>query len=184
MREKGTWTDEELAREAGRGDVEAFDLLVRRYLRPATALAWQFVRSLEDAEDVVQAAFHRTVRALGSYDASRPFGAWFYAIVRNVARTAIREDARRAALAPLSLPDDEPAAPVVEDPVIAGDVERALETLPPMQQTCVRLCDMEGFTSVEAARMLGVGDVTVRTHLYRARRQLRAAMASYRGRLP
>lgn len=177
-------TDEQLARQAERGDADAFDLLVRRYLRPAMALAWQYVRTVADAEDVVQEAFQRTVRALGDYDPRRPFRAWFYAIVRNVARTAIRSDSRRAALAPLTSLEHDPPARAVRDPVVAGDLERALEALPPMQQACVRLCDVEGFSSIEAASMLGVGDGTIRTHLHRARKQLRATMDPQRGRLP
>ena len=177
-------TDEELARAAKRGDAVAYDVLVRRYLRPAMALAWQYTRRVEDAEDVVQDTFHRAVRALADYDDRRPFSAWFYAIVRNVARTAISKDGRRAALAPLTLLENEPPAPSVVDPVVAGDIERAIEALAPMQQACVRLCDIEGFTSVEAGRMLGVGEGTVRTHLHRARTQLRAAMDPQQGMLP
>ena len=177
-------TDEDLARAAKRGDAVAYDALVRRYLRPAMALAWQYTRRVEDAEDVVQDAFHRTVRGLADYDDRRPFSAWFYTIVRNVARTAISKDGRRAALAPLTLLESEPPAPTVVDPVVVGDIERAIEALAPMQQACVRLCELEGFTSVEAAGMLGVGEGTVRTHLHRARKQLRAAMDPQRGRLP
>jgi RNA polymerase sigma-70 factor (ECF subfamily) len=169
-------TDEELAREARRGDAAAYNLLVRRYLRPAMALAWQFTRGVEDAEDVVQEAFHRVVRALGDYDADRPFRAWFYAIVRNVARTAITRDGRRAALAPLTPLDEEPPARAASDPALASDVERAIEALAPMQQACVRLCHVEGFSSVEAGHMLGIGDSSVRTHLRRAREHLRVAI--------
>ncbi len=169
-------TDEELAGAAKRGDAVAYDVLVRRYLRPAMALAWQYTRRVEDAEDVVQDAFHRAVRALADYDDRRPFSAWFYTIVRNVARTSISKDGRRAALAPLTLLEDEPPAPPAVDPLVAADIERAIEALAPMQQSCVRLCDVEGFTSVEAARMLDIGEGTVRTHLYRARQQLRAAL--------
>ena len=174
-------TDEELARAAKRGDAVAYDALARRYLRPAMALAWQYARRVEDAEDVVQDAFHRAVRSLASYDDRRPFSAWFYAIVRNVARTAISKDGRRAALAPLTLLDTEPPSPTIADPVVVGDAERAIEALAPMQQACVRLCDIEGYTSVEAARMLGVGEATVRTHVHRARKQLRAVIGPRQG---
>ena len=177
-------TDEELARAAKRGDAAAYDLLAGRYLRPAMALAWQYARAVEDAEDVVQEAFHRMVRALGDYDDQRPFSAWFYAIVRNVARTAIRKDGRRAVLAPLTVLEEEPPAPRAFDPVVTGDVERAVEALAPMQQACVRLCEVEGFSSVEAARMLGIHEGTVRTHLHRARGRLQAAMDPERGILP
>ena len=143
-------TDEELARAAKRGDAAAYDALARRYLRPAMALAWQYTGGLEDSEDIVQEAFHRAVRGLGGYDDQRPFGAWFYAIGRNVARTALGKNGRRASLAPLTLVDDPPAR-AAEDPVLVEHVGRALEDLAPMQQACVRLCDVEGFTSVEAA---------------------------------
>ena len=177
-------TDEELARAAQRGDAVAYDALVRRYLRPALALACQYTRALEDAEDVVQEAFHRAVRSLGSYDHRRPFSAWFYTIVRNAARSAISREGRRTALAPFTLPEEEPPAAAAIDPVLAGDIERAIEALAQMQQACLRLCCIEGFTSLEAARMLGVGQGTVRTHLHRARKQLRVAMGPQKGILP
>ena len=177
-------TDEQLAGSAKDGDVDAYDALVRRYMRPAMALAWQYTRGVEDAEDVVQEGFHRMVRALGDYDERRPFSAWFYTIVRNVARTAISKDGRRAALAPLTLLEQEPPAPRVADPIAAGDLERAITKLAPMQQACVRLCDFEGCTSVEAARMLGLSEGTVRTHLHRARKHLRVAIDPERGILP
>jgi len=177
-------TDEDLARAAKAGDAVAYDALARRYLRRAMALAWQYTRGVEDAEDVVQEAFHRAVRSLADYDDRRPFSAWFYAIVRNVARTAISKDGRRAALAPLTLVEDEPPAPTVVDPAIATDVERAIDQLSPMQQACIRLCELEGFTSVEAGRMLGISEGTVRTHVHRGRNGLRDAMDPQRQVLP
>jgi RNA polymerase sigma-70 factor (ECF subfamily) len=140
------------------------------------ALAWQSTRRVEDAEDVVQAAFHRAVRALPDYDDRRPFGAWFYTIVRNVARNAHSKRDRRTGLAPVAPLAAEPAAPASIDPVLSSDVGRAIDALPAMQQACVRLCEVEGFTSVEAGRLLGVAEGTVRTHLRRARRQLRATL--------
>jgi RNA polymerase sigma-70 factor (ECF subfamily) len=174
-------TDEELARAAKRGDAAAFDALARRYLRPAMALAWQYAGGLEDTEDIVQEAFHRAVRALAGYDDERAFSAWFYAIVRNVARTAVSRNGRRAVLAPLTSADDLPAT-VADDPALAGDLERALDNLAPMQQACVQLCHVEGFTSIEAADMLGINEGTVRTHLHRARGRLRAEIGPQAGR--
>lgn len=181
MTDAGERTDEDLARAAKRGDSEAFDLLVRRFLRPAMALAFQYAGRIEDAEDVVQEAFHRAVRSLGNYDHRRSFSAWFYTIVRNVARSAINKKDRRATLAPVTPLEDEPPAPVTTDPAMLDDVQKAINALTRMQQSCVRLCDIEGFTRVEAALMLGIGEGTVRTHLHRARKQLRAAMRPERG---
>jgi RNA polymerase sigma-70 factor (ECF subfamily) len=174
-------TDEDLVRAARGGDSAAYDALVRRYLRPAMALAWQYTHSVEDAEDVVQDGFHRMVRALGSFDDRREFAPWFYTILRNVARTTVGRRRRRAGLAPLTLLDAEPLEPPGHDPVTAGDVARALDDLAPMQQACIRLCDLEGFTSGEAAAMLGIAEGTVRTHVHRGRKQLRSVVDPERG---
>lgn len=181
MRTDGESSDEELARAAQRGDPAAYDRLVRRHLRPAMALAWQFTRDLADAEDVVQDAFHRAVRSLRGYDPGRPFAAWFYAIVRNVARSAIGRDARRAALAPVEALEEARVTGVARDPAVAGDLRRAMAALAPMQQAAFRLCDVEGFTSREAGTMLGVNEGTVRTHLHRARRALRDQIGGREG---
>lgn len=95
----------------------------------------------------------------------------------------MEKDARRTALAPLTPLVDEPPSPATLDPIVLGEVERAIEALAPMQQACVRLCDVEGFSSKEAASMLGVEDGTIRTHLHRARKQLRAAIDPQKGML-
>ena len=51
------------------------------------------------------------------------------------------------------------------------------------KQACLRLCDIEGFTSIEAGRMLGMGEATVRTHLHRPRRLLRGNLDPQQGML-
>jgi RNA polymerase sigma-70 factor (ECF subfamily) len=181
--EQSNATDEELARLAKQGDEDAYDALVRRYLRRAMALAWQYTRRLEDAEDVVQEAFHRTVRALDRYDHRRPFGAWFYRILRNAALTAVAKDSRRTSLAPTVSMDDALVEQRAVDPIAVQDIGRAIDALAPMQQAAVRLCDIEGFTSVEVATMLDVSEGTVRTHLQRARQHLRTAISTPGGAL-
>ncbi|NKB87261.1 MAG: sigma-70 family RNA polymerase sigma factor [Acidobacteria bacterium] len=184
MNDVRTQTDEQLVRAARRGDAEAYDRLVRRYMRPAMALAWQYTHSVPDAEDVVQEAFHRLVRALDRFDDARSFKTWFYTILRNVARTSVGRDRRRSALAPLTVLEEEPPAPTTLEPGDVRDVVRALEDLSPMQQASIRLCDVEGYTSGEAATMLGVSEGTVRTHLHRGRGRLRTAAHDQQGILP
>ena len=55
-------------------------------------------------------------------------------------------------------------------------VRRALATLSPRQREVVALCELEGLSSTEAARLLGIGRVTVRWHLAAARKQLAATL--------
>lgn len=174
-----------LAARAQGGDRHAFELLVRRLVRPALAAAWELVMTREDAEDVVQDAFVRAWQQLARYDSGRPFAPWFFTILRNIARNASRRDRRWDMT---SLTDEVN----VEGPdsafgeahgLPAREVERihaALEELSPMQRACFRLTELEGFASAEAGAMLGVSDATVRVHTYRAKKALRERLGAER----
>lgn len=176
-----------LAARAQAGDPQAFEALVRRLVRPAFAAAWEFVPTREDAEDIVQDAFARAWRQLGSYDTARPFAPWFFAILRNVARNARRFD-RRWHTVPLTdeVIIDEPRTVGEEQdalsaPGVVDRIHAALDELSPMQRACFRLTAIEGFASAEAGQMLGVSDATVRVHAHRARKALRARLGARTG---
>ncbi|MGH7634559.1 MAG: RNA polymerase sigma factor, partial [Gemmatimonadaceae bacterium] len=66
-----------------RGDVSAFDAIVRRYMRRAFAIAYRVLGHREDAEDLVQDAFLTALERIASFDLTRPFGPWFFRIVVN-----------------------------------------------------------------------------------------------------
>jgi RNA polymerase sigma-70 factor (ECF subfamily) len=56
-------------------------------------------------------------------------------------------------------------------------LERALDALPIDQRVVVVLCEVEGRTSGEVARIVGAPETTVRTRLFHARRKLGALLA-------
>jgi RNA polymerase sigma-70 factor (ECF subfamily) len=164
-------------------------LLARRLVRPALAAAWEFVETREDAEDIVQEAFARTWRDLGRYDAAQPFAPWFFTIVRNVARTAHRRD-RRWTLLPLDddVVDHLPGEVADADPLeqlqqvdFDARIHTMLMTLSPMQRACFRLVEVEGFSRLEVADMLGVSPATVRVHIHRARKALQSLLGARQG---
>jgi RNA polymerase sigma-70 factor (ECF subfamily) len=173
--------DADLIRLARAGEERALRELVGRYLRPALAVAWELVGSQQDAEDVVQEAFRRCVQALDRFDARREFRPWFFTILRNVARNHRSAGALRLHEAlDESIADAEPSPlEQVEGRELQARADLALSDLPDMQRACFRLCVLEGLSSVEVAEALGIGDVTVRTHVYRARRSMRDAMKAF-----
>ena len=177
----GSAADAELVRLARGGEERAFRELVGRYLRPALAVAWEFVGSREDAEDVVQEAFRRAARALDRFDARRPFRPWFLTILRNVARNHRSAGALRLHEALEDEVADEEPSPLeqVEGLELQARVDLELSALPDMQRVCFRLCVLEGLSSVEVAEALGLSDATVRTHVYRARQAMREAMRPF-----
>jgi RNA polymerase sigma-70 factor (ECF subfamily) len=164
------------------GEAGAFDELVRRYLRPAYAIAYRVLKQREDAEDVAQEALVATLETIHRFDTRRPFGPWLYRIVMNRALNARKSRSIRA------------AEPVAEDVVAPGEspeqaserseardrLDRALGTLPERQALIVRLFELEGFSSAEIGSMLQLSDGTVRWHLHQARGALREALQAYR----
>ena len=91
-------TDAELLSATTRGDDDAFAVLVLRYIRAATLLCAQLLGDRDEAEDIVQDSFTVVYKKASSYDASRPFPPWFFAIVRRLALNRRSRDLRRARL--------------------------------------------------------------------------------------
>jgi RNA polymerase sigma-70 factor (ECF subfamily) len=177
-------TDGELVEATGRGDDEAFALLVRRYVRPATLLAAQFLGIRDEAEDIVQDALLIVHRDARRFDATRPFGPWFYAIVRRLAANRRSRSLRRARLlrfwrGPVA---GEPASPPPETALNAGldaiAAARAMRGLSPMQRACFELVEIRGLSSEEVAAMHGISESTVRQHMSRARASLRGVLSA------
>ena len=174
-------TDRELVIRTRAGQSAAFGTLVGRYLRPALAIAWEYVIALDDAEDLVQDAFHRALRNLRKFDERRPFGPWLFTIVRNLSRNEASRKTRWAGgTVPEDLRSDSDPHRDAESAEVAERVEHGLAALPPMQRSCFRLCHVEGFDSAEVADMLGIKAATVRTHIHRARAALQETLGVLR----
>ncbi len=167
-----------------RGDVSAFDAIVRRYMRRAFAVAYRVLGHREDAEDLVQDAFLTALERIASFDLTRPFGPWFFRIVVNRGLNARKARSIRKTEA---MPTDTLEAP---EPSPAGHYERteirerfqaALAGLSQRQRMIIELADVDGLSGVEISAMLGVSQGTVRWHLHMARHTLRKALAPLRG---
>src|SRR5438093_10006017 len=74
-----------LLEQARRGNLFAFEEIVKRYQRRVYAIAYRVVRRHDVADDVAQETFIRAHKALASFDVSRPFGPWVCRIAANLA---------------------------------------------------------------------------------------------------
>lgn len=75
-------------------DHEAFEALFNRFSGPALTVACGILPDRRQAEDAVQEAFLRVVRARDQFDTSRDFAPWFYTILRNVCTDFLRSKQR------------------------------------------------------------------------------------------
>lgn len=169
------------------GDREAFAVLVARYARRVHDLARRMLRDATEAEDVSQHAFLNAYRALDRFDPRRPFRHWLLRIASNLCRNRIAERRRRPAL--LSFTSDgadgdprtfDPPAPLDphdDEPVDAGRVRDALESLPPRYRLTAVLRYAHGLPLEDIAEITGEPMATVKTHLHRARAALSRRLA-------
>ena len=176
---------------ARRGSAEAFEELARRVRDLVRSWALRITRDPDDAEDVTQLVLLRVRDRLESFEGQSRFSTWLYRVTRNVALNRRRLESHRAEL--LDARGAELAGGAVE--AIDVGLERAERTraaslalaclaeLPSRQREIFELADLAGLTSPEIAERLGIDAVTVRVHLLKARRAVRARMLAAHPRL-
>jgi RNA polymerase sigma-70 factor (ECF subfamily) len=173
--------DAEIVQLVVRGEIDAFDELVRRTRRPAYRLARRITRNHEDADDVVQESYVKAYQALARFDPNRAFQPWFLTIVAHAALSQIRQRSRRAAV-PLDEPgpdgtsladrlSDDPAP----DPAMTRrllDAEEALSRLSDEHRAILSLRVDGDLPYADIAGALDIPVGTVMSRLARAREAL------------
>jgi len=172
-----TSEESSLVERARGGDAEAFRGLVERYQDRVFALARRMVGEREEAEEVAQDAFLRAWRALPRFRGDARFSSWLYRITYRRACDAaasIRSRRRRER--------DLETAGAITDPAQAAApsggeaLERLIASLPEAQRAAITLFYYQDRSLGEVARILGLPEGTVKTHLHRARAALRRAL--------
>ncbi len=163
---------------AKNGDANALEQLITLYERPVLRTAWRMLGSREEAREATQEVFLRFFKYLDRFREGSQLQPWLYRIATNVCRDINRKRRREQRV----FVDQESAQPQLdrlaggedqEQAAVAADecaiVLEALETLPPKEREAVVLRDIEGLSTAETARAMGCLQITVRSHLSRAR---------------
>jgi RNA polymerase sigma-70 factor, ECF subfamily len=189
----GEPTDESVLVDAARkGDIGAFESLVKRYDRNVFRIAQHITQNREDAEDVVQDAFLKAYQNLGQFQGQSKFYTWLVRIAVNEALMRLR---RRRPERMVSLDEDVKTeedsmpreiadwTPNPEQQYTQGELKdilsRTIQGLPASFRTVFVLRDVEGLSTEETADALGLSIPAVKSRLLRARLQLRERLNKY-----
>jgi RNA polymerase sigma factor (sigma-70 family) len=171
--------DAELVERARRGDLRAWETIVRSYQGIAFRTAYLLSGSAADAEEAAQDGFVKAYRALGRFRRGAPLRPWLLRIVANEARNRRRSARRREQLALRAAEADRPgdADPSPEAALLEGESRarllEAVNRLSDDHRDAIALRFFLQFSEDETAAALGIRRGTVKSRLARALERLR-----------
>jgi len=173
-------SDEGLLARYKQGDAHAFKELVERHSSALYNLAFRLLHDPMEAENVVQEAFLRVIMSLDRVRLDLPLKPYLFRIAVNHCYDILRASRTRVTT------DIDAAEEIAQDaPEIVDQLEKqelslllhsAIESLPPHYRTVIILRYMDEFSYEEIAQTLNLPLNTVRTHLRRAKEQLKVKM--------
>lgn len=167
---------------------ERFGALVSLLQRRAVRIAFQYLRDAADADEAVQDAFIKVFLHIEQYRNELPFDVWFTRILVNASLDRLKARARQQRWISHSTDEDNgrPAEQVAgteasnERRLLANErwaqVTEAVQALPDRQRLVFTLCHLDERTPAEISAATGMSQATVRVHLFRALRKLRAVL--------
>jgi RNA polymerase sigma-70 factor (ECF subfamily) len=170
---------------------ERYAELVGRHQRRASRIAFHYLRDGAEADEAVQDAFVKAYSHLSTFREELPFEVWFTRILINGCLDRIKARTRRERWM-TSMPDGPGGerdfaertpghGPSPEEQLLARErrqrLAEAIAKLPDRQRAVFMLSHYEGCTSREVSKLTGLNESTVRVHLFRAVRKLRALLA-------
>jgi RNA polymerase sigma-70 factor (ECF subfamily) len=189
--------DDDLIREAQKGDRGSFDTLVRRYDQSVLRLALHMLGSEQDAQDVHQEAFIKAYRHLGNFRFECSFYTWLYRIVTNLCLDQLRRRKSRredpATVVDASGDEMDLMANITDDRAMANPgreldrkvmgerIAAALDKLTPRERTVFELKHYQGLKLRTIGEMLSTTEETAKNTLFRATRKLRLNLAELKG---
>ena len=179
----------ELILKTQRGELGAFEHLVKRYEKMVYSLAFQMLNNHDDADDVLQDAFIKVYKSLVNLKNPAAFLTWLHRIVVNLSIDFSRKKSRRIALnddnedvedeIPLmALWTSDPEA-MYKNREMMQLIQDAVMDLPPRQRAVIILHEVKGYSKKEIGRILKCPQGTVRSNLHYAREKLKKKLEKH-----
>ncbi|MGO8839424.1 MAG: sigma-70 family RNA polymerase sigma factor [Limisphaerales bacterium] len=184
--------EEVLVQGARRGDLKAYDELVRRYQERIYATIYHMTANHEDANDLAQESFIKAFQALKSFKGGSSFYTWLYRIAVNKTINFLKQRKNRIHLSLNDLdfntehdPDlvalisEQTPRRAINLSELQEKLNEALLKLSEPHRLAVVLHDVQGMSHDEIAKVMDCNIGTVRSRLFYARQQLQALLSDY-----
>lgn len=180
-------SDEELMLECRKGDMSAFELLVRRYQDALVNYIYYTINDYHRAEDLAQETFLRVFKSASRYEPKASFKSWLYTIATNLSRNEIRNRARRNTYFLEDMVDEgedvyhsEFMIDTRYQPDILYEkkerqqlIKKALKQLPENQRLALTLVTYQELSYEEISEILNCSTGAVKSLIHRARQNMK-----------
>ncbi len=184
--------ESDLVQRAKRGDIAAYDDLVRRYQERIYATVYHMTANHEDASDLAQETFIKGYQALKSFKGDSSFYTWVYRIAVNKTINFLKQRKNRTYLnlndLDFNAEHDPDLVALISDKTPRRDaslselqekLNAAMLKLSPVHRLVVTLHDVQGLSHEEIGKIMDCNIGTVRSRLFYARQQLQAHLSDY-----
>ncbi len=168
------FSDLEIIRRCSAGEVNAQEILYRRYFSFAMSVAVRYTCDKGEAMEIVNDSYMKVLDKISEFDATRSFRSWYGKVVVNTAIDNYRRNMKHASLLPLAdLGPTEEFEPEIESELSAGDILSLFGQMPENYRVTFNLFEIEGYSHDEIGKMLGITASSSRSNLARAKKLLR-----------
>ena len=162
------------------GDIDAFNELMDAHEDRVFAVCLRMLRDREAALDATQDTFLTVFRKADRYQAKAAFSTWLYRVAVNTCYDHLRRAKRkRTTSIPEGHDSPDPSTDALLEAVeVRPDIEAALAALSPEFRAAVVLVDLQGMSLEQASDTLEVPVGTIKSRLFRARKQLSESLGN------
>lgn len=166
-------SDLELVELTKQGDTEAFSELVLRHQQMTYNLAYRFMRDPALAEDMAQEAFLKAFRLLAGFRGESSFSTWLYRVTCSVCLTELARRKKRGEVELKPVHFNTAAVHPSDSQDLPEHIRRCVTKLSDRYAEIVTLYYLNGTSYDEIAETLDIPMGTLKTWMFRARKQLR-----------
>ena len=163
----------ELERAARRGESKAFGRLIELWDRELRSVVWSIVRSASGTDDVMQSAYEKAFRSIGSFRGDAALKTWLHRICYRAALDHVRYERRRHHTSVTVLHDRASGESTSETALAHAELASVLAQLEPDTRALLMLTAGLGCTFDETASITGLARGTVASRVGRAKKVLR-----------
>ena len=178
--------DTTLVAAAKNGNRRAFEMLVKRHQQRIFFVARRITRTREDAEDIVQQSFQKAFTHLRNFEGRSAFSTWLTRIAINEAlmfarrtrglREVLLDDVNEneEAATAMEVPDSSPNPEAIYSQRESAEMlALAMNELPAGTRRAIQLRELDGRSSEETARIMGISEAALKGRTFHGRKKLR-----------